>query len=67
MATARFYRADKNKEEASFPGVPLRDLDEDEFAALPDWLKASVDASEMYQKTNPNPQHRQTKETVSDG
>lgn len=51
MATARYYRPDKNAEGASFPGVPLRDLEEEEFEALPAWVKASVDASDLYQKT----------------
>lgn len=58
MAVARYYRADKNEGGASFPGVPLRDIDDDEWELLPDWLKASIDASEIYQKSNPSPVRR---------
>lgn len=50
---ARHYVADKNPEGAFFPGVPLRDLTEDEFDALPEWLQRSVDAHDMYRKTAP--------------
>ena len=32
---ARYYDAEKNPDGGSLPGVPLRDLSEDEFAALP--------------------------------
>jgi hypothetical protein len=39
-------------------GVPLRDLDEAEFEALPAHLQASVDASDLYQKSNPKPEPR---------
>lgn len=49
MATARYF--DKSKQDGYLPGVPLRDLDEAEFEAFPQWLKDSVDASPMYRKT----------------
>jgi hypothetical protein len=51
--TARYYEAGKNPEGGMLPGVPLRDLTESEFAALPDWLQRSVDASPFYRKTRP--------------
>lgn len=35
------------------PGVPLRDLSAAEFAALPEHLQRSVDASDVYRKTKP--------------
>ena len=55
MATARYYDASKNPEERAFDGVPLRDLTEEEFEALPPWLQASVDAAPFYRKTKPRP------------
>lgn len=53
MAIARYYDASKNPEERAFDGVPLRDLTEEEFAELPPWLQASVDAAPFYRKTKP--------------
>jgi len=53
MATARYYDASKNPEERAFDGVPLRDLTEEEFEALPPWLQANVDAVPFYRKTKP--------------
>ena len=50
---ARYYDAEKNPDGGSLPGVPLRDLSEDEFAALPAWVQESVDASPLYRKTKP--------------
>lgn len=55
MAPARFYRPDKNTDGGSFPGVPLRDLTEDEFNSYPEWLQRDIDASDLYQKTKPRP------------
>ena len=52
MPIARYYDESKN-DGGAFDGVPLRDLTEDEFAALPAWLQASVDASPLYRKTKP--------------
>ncbi len=53
MPIARYYDEGKNEDGRAFDGVPLRDLTEDEFAALPPWLQASVDASPLYRKTKP--------------
>lgn len=58
MAIARFYRADNNSEGAAFPGVPLRDIEKEEWEGYPAWLQESVDASDLYQKTNPHPTPR---------
>ena len=55
MAIARYYDESKNPEGAVFDGVPLRDLTEEEFAELPAWLQASVDAAPFYRKTKPRP------------
>lgn len=49
----RYYDASRNPEGAQFHGVPLRDLDADEFEALPLWLQHSVDASPFYRRTRP--------------
>jgi len=51
MAPARYYDAEKNSDGGMFPGVPLRDLEDDEFNAYPEWLKASIDQSPIYRKT----------------
>ncbi len=53
MAIARYYDASKNPDEASLPGVPLADIDEETFAAYPEWLQKSIDALDMYRKTKP--------------
>ena len=53
---ARYYDAEKNPDGGSLPGVPLRDLTEDEFAALPAWLQESVDAQPFFRKTKPESQ-----------
>lgn len=53
MTIARYYQEDKNEDGGALPGVPLADIDEETFAALPPWLQASVDASPMYRKTKP--------------
>ena len=55
MTPARYYDADKNTNGGELPGVPLRDLTEDEYTNYPQWLQASIDASPMYRKTNPAP------------
>lgn len=55
MNIARYYDEAKNPEGGSLPGVPLRDLTEDEYAAFPDWLQASIDALDCYRKTKPRP------------
>lgn len=53
MSIARYYDESKNAGGAFFPGVPLRDLTEDEWLALPQRYKDSVDASPFYRKTKP--------------
>jgi hypothetical protein len=53
MTIARYYDESKNKEGAFFPGVPLRDLTEDEYAALTPRMRDSIDASSFYRKTKP--------------
>ena len=49
----RYYDETKNPEGGSLPGVPLRDLLEREYAALPEWLQHSIDALPCYRKTKP--------------
>lgn len=51
---ARFYDESKNPDGGAIPGVPLGDMTEEEFDALPEWLQRSVDASPMYRKTRPS-------------
>jgi hypothetical protein len=62
MATRKYYRPDRNPgteaNPAMLPGVPLADLSDEEYEAFPEWLQRSIDASEMYQSTNPHPQPR---------
>ena len=53
MAIARYYDASKNPDGGELPGVPLRDLTEEEFAELPSWLQANVGAVPFYRKTKP--------------
>ncbi len=53
MPIARYYDESKNEDGSAFDGVPLRDLNEEEFDAMPPWLQASVDASPLYRKTKP--------------
>jgi hypothetical protein len=50
---ARYYDASKNPDGAFLMGVPLADLSESQWAALPVWLQLSVDASGWYRKTAP--------------
>lgn len=52
MSIARYYDESKN-DDRGFDGVPLRDLTDDEFASLPPWLQASIDAAPFYRKTKP--------------
>lgn len=53
MTIARYYDESKNPDRAYFPGVPLRDLTDDEWLALPQRYKDSVDAAPFYKKTKP--------------
>ncbi len=50
---ARYYEPAKNPDRAFLSGVPLRDLSDDEWEALPQHLQRSVDALEFYRKTKP--------------
>lgn len=50
---ARYYVAENNPDGGHFPGVGLRDLTEEEWAALPERVQKSVDASKMYHKAAP--------------
>jgi hypothetical protein len=53
-ACSRYYDASKNPNESRYiTGVPLRDLSEDEFKALPEHLQRAVDGSDLYRKTKP--------------
>lgn len=65
MATRKYYRPDKNPgtkdNPAMLPGVPLADLSDEEYESYPRWLQRSIDASDMYQSTNPHPQPRARK------
>lgn len=71
MSTAWYYDESKNPEGATIPGVPLRDLTEDEFKALPEWDRNSVEKWDAYRKTNPAPTPRkrghEDKELDADG
>ena len=53
LTGARYYDPSKNPDAAALPGVPLRDLTDAEFEALPLWLQYSVDAQPFYRKTAP--------------
>jgi hypothetical protein len=61
MGTALYFDASKD-DGGMFPGVPKRDLTDEEFEALPKWLQASVEASPMYRRTNPSPAPRKAVE-----
>lgn len=55
MKIARYYAEQKNADGAHYPGVPQRDLTEEEFKALPEWIRNSIDGappeSRMYYKS----------------
>jgi len=53
MTIARYYDETKNPDRAFFPGVPLRDIEADEWDALDKRMQESVDASVFYRKTAP--------------
>lgn len=48
-----YYDATKNPEGAFITGVPLRDVTEDEYKALPKHLQRSALAAPFYRKTRP--------------
>ncbi len=56
MAIARYY-APYNQEDPTKPtfvfGVPLGDIEEEEWEALPEWAQTTADASGLYLKTKP--------------
>lgn len=58
----RYYNPDKNPDETYFPGIPLRDLEHEDWEALNEKQQAAVDASPFYRKT-PLPKPVQTEET----
>jgi len=47
----RYYDPSKNPDQAFFPGVPLRDIEADEWDALDKRMQESVDACPFYRKT----------------
>ena len=51
---ARHYDASKNPDGGGIPGAPLRDITQDEWDELPEWLQRSIDASPFYRKTKPS-------------
>jgi hypothetical protein len=51
--TARYYDESKNTAGVFLPGVPLADLSASQWAALPEWLQASIDATGWYSETRP--------------
>lgn len=63
---ARYYDASKNPGgHLSFSGVPQGDITEEWWEGLPDHLKASIDAHEMYRKT-PVPRPKKEKDDGED-
>ena len=51
---ARYYDASANPEGRVFHGVPLADIEQSHWDTLPEWLRASADASGFYRKTKPS-------------
>jgi hypothetical protein len=60
MAIARYYDEAKNTDGRFIAGVPLRDLEQAEFDALPSHLQRSVDAADIYRKTKPPKKDEET-------
>lgn len=50
----QYYVEENNPDGGFFPGVPLRDLTEDEFNDLAPWQQKSIDESRMYRRTKPD-------------
>lgn len=61
----RVYLPGKNPDEAALPGVPLRSLTKSEFAALPDWLQQSVDASGFWRVHESKPADNEEKASAA--
>ncbi len=51
MPIARYYKAEQNPDGAYIDGVPLRDITDEEWEALPERLQRAADASGLYRKT----------------
>lgn len=49
------YRADRNPDEAGFPGVPLRSLTAAEFREQPEYIQRSIAAASWYVATRNTP------------
>lgn len=52
------YNSQKNKEEAIYPGIPLGDITEGEFKALPKWMQAQVKESGWYAPYEEEPEEK---------
>ena len=52
-AIARYYDESKNPDGVFLPGVPLADISEERWSALPEWIQQSADAWDAYRKTAP--------------
>lgn len=65
MATARYF--DESKYDGSHPygGVPLADISDEEWEALPKHVQASTDALAYFRKTKPTPERPARQEEVS--
>ena len=50
---ARYYVEAENPDGVFLPGVPLSDIEQSRWDALPEWLRASADAMPCYMKTAP--------------
>lgn len=54
MAIKRYYNAEANPDGSQYmAGVPLDDLTDEQYDALPEWQQKQVDASPLYRKTEP--------------
>lgn len=47
----RFYDESRNTEGGYIAGVPLGDMTDEQYGALPDWLQKQVDGVGWYRKT----------------
>ena len=55
MATKRYLDVEKTKDGSQYiAGVPLADLSEETYDALPEWQQKQVDNSGLYRKTAPS-------------
>jgi len=54
MAIARYFDASKHETGQFIPGVPLRDITDEEWATYPDDIQASVDRAPFFRKTKPD-------------